>query len=84
MDQHLGIPLSDDAYQFLTQKYDTRSNGMFNYRLFTEALESGTKKWFCSHWDTGPDMNLYVGCFELSLCNIPTMQCDQLTIYYGM
>ena len=42
MDQHLGIPLSDEAYQFLAQKYDTKSNGMFNYRLFIEALESGT------------------------------------------
>ena len=41
MDQHLGLPLSDEEYQKLSSRYDTKENGMINYRMFADALENG-------------------------------------------
>lgn len=46
MDQHLGLPISDEEYEFLLRKYDAKSNGMINYCSFVDTMENG--KLICS------------------------------------
>ena len=41
MNQHLGLPISDEEYEFLLKKYDTKGNGMINYCSFVDTMEKG-------------------------------------------